>query len=310
MTSPTAPHPIALPVSSDHIPSELKASPQFVGWRYEWRNQAWTKPPICIQTGQHASSTNPQTWTTHDLAVLAYRNDTSKLDGIGYVLIENDETVGLDFDHCRNPDTGEIDPWAIELIHRLNSYTEVSPSATGLRTLTRGTFADSKQGRRRGDLEMYRGERYLTLTGCHLEGTPPTIERREEAIDAIYERFFRRSERLAGQPHANKYTPHLEDTVLLEKALNARNGGKLARLLAGDLRGYPSPSEADLALCCILAFWSQDQEQIDRLVRGSALFREKWERADYRDATIAKALSQTTKQWTPPRGRIRVGVSL
>ena len=76
MASPTAPRPIALPVSPDHIPSDLEAAPQFVGWRYEWRNEAWTKPRICIATGQHASPTDPQTWTTSELAVLAYRSDT------------------------------------------------------------------------------------------------------------------------------------------------------------------------------------------------------------------------------------------
>jgi putative DNA primase/helicase len=301
MDRPTSPRPVALPVSPDRIPSDLKASPQFVGWRYELRDDKWTKPPICIQTGEHASSTDPKTWTTSEIAILTYRTDAHELDGIGYVLIEADEIVGFDFDHCRNPDTGEIDPWALELIHRLNSYTEVSPSGTGLRTWTRGTFTDPKQGRKRGDLEMYRGERYLTLTGCHLEDTPPTIERRQEAIDAIYQQFFRRPERPRGEPHTNGYTPNLEDATLLEKALNARNGGKLARLLAGDIRGYPSASEADLALCCMLAFWTTDSQQIEQLVRGSALFREKWERPDYRDATITKALASTTEHWSPPQ---------
>ena len=224
-----------------------------------------------------------------------------ELDGIGYVLVKGDQIVGFDFDHCRNPDTGEIDPWALELIHRLNSYTEITPSSTGLHVFVHGTFHDPKQGRKRGDLEMYRGERFLALTGCHLEGTPTTIEWRQEVIDAIYEQFFHRPERPIDEPHANGHTPSLEDAALLEKALNARNGGKLARLLAGDLRGYPSPSEADLALCSTLAFWTQEDSQIDRLFRGSALFREKWERPDYRDATITKALTETIEHWTPSR---------
>jgi primase-polymerase (primpol)-like protein len=113
MLSPTSPPPVALPVSPHHIPTELRASPQFVGWRYEWRNDAWTKPPLCIATGAHASATDPQTWTTYELAVLAYQRDTHELAGIGYVLIEGDQIVGFDFDHCRNPDTGEIDAWAL-----------------------------------------------------------------------------------------------------------------------------------------------------------------------------------------------------
>jgi hypothetical protein len=272
-----------------------------VGWRYEWRDDAYTKPLICVQTGHHASTTDPHTWTTCEIALRSYHDATHRLDGIGYVLTEADGIVGFDLDHCRNPDTGEIDPWALDLTHRLNSYTEVSPSGTGLRTLTRGTFTDSKQGRRQGDLEMYRGQRYLTLTGCHLDGTPTTIEPRQDAIDAIYAQFFRRPERPPDASRTNGHPPMLEDAALLEKALSARNGGKLARLLAGDIRGYPSPSEADLALCFVLAFWTQDVRQIDRLVRGSALFREKWERPDYREATITKALAETTEHWTPLR---------
>jgi putative DNA primase/helicase len=292
--------PIALPVSPDRIPSDLKASPQFVGWRYECRDDQWTKPPVCLATGLHASSTDLSTCTTYELAIQAYRQGTHELDGIGYVLMEANRIVGFDFDHCRKPDTGEIDLWAFELVRQLHSYTEVSPSGTGLRVWTYGTFADPKQGRKRGDVEMYRGQRFLTLTGAHLDGTPPTIEPRQEAIDAVYAQFFRRPERPTSAPPPHRQPPSLEDAVLLEKALSARNGGKLARLLAGDLRGYPSPSEADLALCCLLAFWTPDAAQIDRLYRGSTLVREKWERADYRDATINKALAGTSERWTPP----------
>jgi hypothetical protein len=96
--------------------------------------------------------------------------------------------------------------------------------------------------------------------------------------------------------------PHLRDDEVIEKACSARNGGKVARLWAGDTSEYDGDdSRADLALCCELAFWTQDAAQLDRLFRGSGLYREKWERADYRDATIAKALATTSEHWTPPR---------
>jgi putative DNA primase/helicase len=169
MPNPTAPRPVALPVSPASIPAVLKANAQFVGWRYEWRDEAWTKPPICVETGTYASATDLRTCARYELAVRAYRNGTHELDGIGYVLIEDNQIVGFDLDHCRNPDTGEIDPWALELVQRLDSYTEVSPSGTGLRVWTFGTFTDPKQGRKHGDIEMYRGQRFLTLTGCHLQ---------------------------------------------------------------------------------------------------------------------------------------------
>jgi primase-polymerase (primpol)-like protein len=111
MANPSAPSPIALPVSPDSIPSELKTPPQFVGWRYESRDDdKWTKPLICVLTGEYAKSTDPETWTAFMLALQAYQQGTHELDGIGYVLTESDQIVSFDFDYCRNPDTGEIDP--------------------------------------------------------------------------------------------------------------------------------------------------------------------------------------------------------
>ena len=56
-------------------------------------------------------------------------------------------------------------------------------------------------------------------------------------------------------------------------------------------------SRADLALCRLIAFYTQDPEQIDRLFRQSALFRSKWERADYREWTITKAIETTPERW-------------
>lgn len=90
----------------------------------------------------------------------------------------------------------------------------------------------------------------------------------------------------------------LDDAELIDRAHKAANGGKFSRLWAGDWEGagYPSQSEADLALAEILAFWTGgDPERIDRLFRQSGLYRDKWARPDYRDRTIARALSMTTE---------------
>ena len=79
-------------------------------------------------------------------------------------------------------------------------------------------LSSPKQGRRkRGDIEMYRGQRFLTLPGCHLDGTPTTIEWRQEAIDAIYEQFFRQPERPTAEPHANRHTPVLRMPLYSKK---------------------------------------------------------------------------------------------
>jgi len=97
-------------------------------------------------------------------------------------------------------------------------------------------------------------------------------------------------------------TISLDDQTLLEKAKNARNGAKFTALWEGNTAGYKSQSEADCALCCLLAHWtSGDRERIDRLFRQSGLYRDdKWgEREDYRERTINAALERTTKFYDP-----------
>lgn len=92
----------------------------------------------------------------------------------------------------------------------------------------------------------------------------------------------------------------LSDEQLLGKARNAENGRDFEALWNGRTAGYPSHSEADLALCNRLAFWTGgDRSRIDRLFRQSGLYRDKWERDDYRERTISKALEGRTDYYEP-----------
>jgi primase-polymerase (primpol)-like protein len=101
----------------------------------------------------------------------------------------------------------------------------------------------------------------------------------------------------------------LNDEALLEKARRASNGPKFERLWAGNTGGYESNSEADMALCCLLAFWSGgNQRQMDRLFRQSGLLREKWDEVHFADGstygekTIERAISNTSEFYDPDRG--------
>ena len=101
--------------------------------------------------------------------------------------------------------------------------------------------------------------------------------------------------------NANGADRLLEDDELLDKAFGARNGDKLQRLLDGDFSNYPSQSEADLALCSMLAFWATDEAQLDRLFRRSGLMRDKWGKKHgartYGEATVEKAFSNRTEHY-------------
>jgi putative DNA primase/helicase len=230
------------------------------------------------ETGRKADPTASRTWGAFDLAY--EHHVTCGSDGIGFVLTPGDPFAGVDLDHCRDPQSGEIQPGAQAIVNRLRSYTEISPSGTGLRILLKGQLPP--KGRRKGDIEVYDEKHFVTLTGHHLAGTPTTIEPRQETLEAWHAEVFHKTSRpSASASHPGTSYPHEAiatnptDNAIIEKARHAKNGAKFSRLMAGDHSGYPSPSEADLALCGILAFYTQDPAQIDRLFRRSGLLREK-----------------------------------
>lgn len=92
-----------------------------------------------------------------------------------------------------------------------------------------------------------------------------------------------------------------DDAELLRRAFAARNGEKTRRLYAGDISMHGSDRNvADLALCTSLAFWcGPDEARIDRLFRGSGLMRDKWDRDDYRQRTIRKAVESCSEFYRP-----------
>jgi putative DNA primase/helicase len=161
------PKPTALPVQPESIPSELKAIDQWVVWRYFWLKdrQKWDKPPLQSRSGNLASTTNSKTWSTFDAAMAAY--ETSRVDGIGFVFAKKNRLVGIDLDHARNPETGIIEPWALEIIASFHTYMELSPSGSGVHIIGSGTLPGP--GVKTPQVEIYDTGRYFTMTGHRLE---------------------------------------------------------------------------------------------------------------------------------------------
>ena len=89
---------------------------------------------------------------------------------------------------CLDPETGEIESWAWEIIEELDSYTEISPSGTGVHILVRGELPEGRN--RKGRFEAYDRGRYFTVTGKHLAGTPQSIESRQEELRGVVRRVF------------------------------------------------------------------------------------------------------------------------
>ena len=124
---------------------------QWVCWLSEERDGKLTKIPYSPLTGGKASSTNPATWAGYSEAVVAYKERGDC--GIGFMFTKEDEFVGVDLDHCLDSETGEVEDWAREIIHELDSYTEVSPSGTGVHILLSAMLPDGRN--RKGPIEIY-----------------------------------------------------------------------------------------------------------------------------------------------------------
>jgi putative DNA primase/helicase len=279
-------------------PGELRTADQFVCWLEEDRDGDVTKVPYSVHGGR-ASSTNPKTWASFDAAI-TYAKERA-MSGIGFVFTEDDPFAGIDLDKCRDAETGEIEPWAWKIVAAFDSYTEVSPSGTGLHIYVKATLPGPNN--RKGPLEMYESGRYFTLTGEHLGGTPTEIHERQDVLARLYRHVFEIEKASSATNGHKRLTAPLDvgDEDLLALAKQAKNGGKFSRLWSGDTSDYAGDdSRADLALCSLLAFWTDgDTERMDHLFRQSGLMREKWNRHDYRERTFKRVLEGRTEFYQP-----------
>jgi putative DNA primase/helicase len=279
-------------------PGELRTLDQFVCWREEVRAGEPTKVPYSVAGGK-ASTTNPKTWAPLD-AALSHAEEHG-MSGVGFVFTEDDPFAGIDIDKCRDAETGEIEPWARKIVAAFDSYTEVSPSGTGLHIFVKATLPGPNN--RKGPLEMYESGRYFTLTGEHLGGTPTEIHERQDVLERLYQHVFKIEKASSATNGHKPQTAPLDvgDEDLLALAKQAKNGEKFSRLWSGDTSDYAGDdSRADLALCSLLAFWTDgDTERMDHLFRQSGLMRDKWNRDDYRERTFNRVLDGRTEFYQP-----------
>lgn len=261
-----------------NFPAELRALRQWVVWKYETRGDKRTKVPYCPRTHRRASSTSSSTWSDYTTAVGVL--STHSYTGVGFVFAP--PHVGIDLDHCRDASTGAVEPWAAAIIGELNSYTEISPSGTGLHSIVNSTIPPG--GNRRGRCEMYSAGRYFTVTGDHLAGTPLTVEARD--LTALHARMLGNT--LEAIPAA------------AGKVIPFERHDKPSRddLMAGNWAGHKSESEAEFALCLLLAEeCAGDAEKIDAAVRASGLYRAKWNERRGNTTYGAQTIENALKLW-------------
>ena len=282
---------------SGNIPISLRHNGLFCCWRYETKNGRKTKIPYNPATGQRAQTNNPETFTCFQTALQVVKD----YSGLGFLI--TDGTFVIDCDHCRSVD-GTLTRPAADIVALFDGcYVEWSPSGDGLHIIGRADgFSFDKStywmNNRRLGVEVYLSgvtNRFMTITGnAYRQGDIPD---KSTELRQFLEKYMRRDSPAPALPSTSGESSLTDDAVII-KANNARNGAVFQRLWAGDITEYASSSEADLALCGMLAFWcGRDIGQMDRLFRLSGLFRDKWDRAQsgstYGRITLEKAAGES-----------------
>lgn len=72
-------------------------------------------------------------------------------------------------------------------------------------------------------------------------------------------------------------SPDMPDAEVIRRAESAADGPKFRHVYAGGLDHHRGESERDASLAWMLAFWTQDPEQIERLMHSSGCARPKWD---------------------------------
>lgn len=306
-------------VGIENIPNEMKEYPVWICWKKEKRNNGKiAKIPMNPYDGRYGDVTNPAKWTTFEKAVEACKK--YNMDGIGFVFSKDYGFVGIDIDQCIDEE-GILSDFAKDIIEELDSYTELSPSGTGIHIYCFGKLPEGKRRDSKLGIEMYDSERFFTVTGNTGVGRKELRDKgvfeRTKELEMVYERYLqgvnrfeeskkdlfgrREDERLeVGSYNTSRYFEgnDLNEEEIINRAIRSKNGMKFQDLYNGEWKQYyQSQSDADQAFCNMLAFWTaRDAEKIDIIFRRSELFREKWDRRHfgngktYGQATIEKAI--------------------
>ncbi len=282
-----------------NLPKSLRAYPNWLVWKYEERHGTKTaKAPYSPTTGQKGSNT--ELCGTYEQAIqsmLAYH-----YDGIGFQVSGTPYTV-VDLDNCVDKESHTLNETAIDLfvMYFNQSYSEYSPSGTGIHIIIEGKAPNSFRNNKEG-IEVYSENQFITVTGNRLQGADTEILLKQEEITQLY-KLYKPSGGVSID--INVETPTIESigswenseyAEQINKALAHDNSGKFKSLfLKGDISLYGNDkSSADIALLRLLAYWfNGDTKAIATVFNCSPLARRnKWQKSPYyRRLSIGKALA-------------------
>lgn len=266
----------------ENIPFEMRAYNQWICWKYLDKGNGTkpTKVPYDCKTGKYAAVDDRLTWASFAEAVAA----SKWYDGIGFVLSQFDPYGFIDLDDTHGDEIALNRQ--MKVYTEFNSYAERSPSGTGLHIIIKGKIP---AGRKRSFIEVYSSLRYMTMTGNVYREAP--INEHQTLFSLLWEQMGGAATALTYSGNDEQKEP---DETIISRARAAVNGAKFEALLQGkwtDL--YPSQSEADFAYIDMLAFYTQNRDQITRIFRLSPLGqREKAKRNDYVNYMVNKSFDR------------------
>lgn len=303
------------------VPDSLKNSNNWIRWKLELNTKGkLTKVPKRVDGVNNAASDDKTTWGMFNQVENVL---PTKDGGIGYCF-DGTGKYGIDLDGFFNPNGTDYIPF-IPIVKTIESYQEVSPSDVGIHIVfecdekpyptgkTKQWFTDENgnivdkdtPGSIKREVGLFGVGKYFTVTGA-LHGPHTEIRKiPADVIRSLLDPFLNGSHPIFKKPEKDEPAKttgvFLYDKQLVELATRARNGAKFELLMHGDTTGYPSDSEADMALATMIAFYTSDVTQIQRIMRDSGLNREKWDKHQtYLYDTIDKAVSLCREHYTPP----------
>jgi primase-polymerase (primpol)-like protein len=297
--------PRLLSVEENGLPTALVVRRCWAVWEQRWNphRQCWTKPPLKpIDDGYspYASPSNLQHRWPLNLCLNLVRKHGA--DGVG--LMVGDGLAAIDLDHCFDAD-GDLKLWAYQLVHGLNTYTERSPSGHGLHLVA---FCRTPLDNRDlnvaggGKIQFFGQNHFCTVTG-HVEARwcADAYDVQDRTLELMV--WYGETWPAPASPATNVFSSTERggsDEELLGVMFISRQGERIRRLWRGEMGGYPSHSEADLALMNHLAFWcNRDPGRMQRLFEASGLHRPGEKAASYVPNLIRKAIGRTTNGYQP-----------
>lgn len=222
-----------LTVDRDNIPDGLKSFDRWICWKWQWNEKLkkWDKPPYNPRDGKRASINDPKNWLTFERALAAQHQHGRY--GLGFVLGEGDGGLhfsGIDLDDCRNRETGELSDLAKDIVAKMDTYCEVSPSGTGIKLLLIGSLPPKHRTENNdATVEIYTRGRYFTVTGQRVNGTPRRIDNRQKQLQEVWQKYIGNEKpnlkQRAPQVHAEVHAECLKEILTFTKNMEDSNDG-------------------------------------------------------------------------------------